>query len=102
MTASEGPYAGCKLMLQGAEAKLFRLNFHGNEALVKERFSKKYRHPQLDKNLTQQRVNAEVRALTRCRCELIVLTFSLKQKFSKFMSVREADHKVQDEIYLAP
>jgi len=67
MAASEGPYAGCKLMLQGAEAKLFRLNFHGNEALVKERFSKKYRHPQLDKNLTQQRVNAEVRALTRCR-----------------------------------
>lgn len=61
------PYPGCSLMLQGAEAKLFRLNFHGVEALVKERFSKKYRHSQLDKSLTQQRINAEVRALSRCR-----------------------------------
>jgi len=61
------PYPGCELWLQGAEAKLYTFNFHGVQALVKERFSKKYRHPQLDKTLTQQRLNAEVRALTRCQ-----------------------------------
>ena len=81
MEGMEGPYPGSKLMLQGAEAKLFRLNFHGLEAIAKERFSKKYRHPQLDKSLTQQRINAEVRALTRCRY------VPFRQAFSSFLKL---------------
>ena len=43
---------GFTLFKQGAEAKLYQGTFLGHSAVVKERFPKKYRHPQLDKQLT--------------------------------------------------
>ena len=52
---------------QGAEAKLYRGYFYGRPCYSKERFSKGYRHPTLDKNLTFQRLKAELRAMNRCR-----------------------------------
>lgn len=55
------------LVKQGAEAKLYTGTFLGQEVVVKERFSKKYRHPALDTQLTRDRHRAEVRALAKCK-----------------------------------
>ena len=56
-----------KLLKQGAEAKLYTCDFYGRPAIIKERFIKTYRHPNLDKSLSVQRTKAEVRAMQRCR-----------------------------------
>ena len=55
------------LLQQGAEARLYETNFFGRSCISKERFSKKYRHPEIDEKLTRKRVSQEVRALQRCR-----------------------------------
>merc|ERR1719510_2927980 len=55
------------LLRQGAEARLHIGNFLSQKAIVKERFSKKYRHPQLDERLTKERLKGEVRSLMRCK-----------------------------------
>ena len=38
--------------------RVFESNFVGRRSVVKERFSKKYRHPTLDSKLTLKRLNA--------------------------------------------
>lgn len=38
--------------------RVFESNFVGRRSIVKERFSKKYRHPTLDSKLTLKRLNA--------------------------------------------
>jgi len=55
------------LLRQGAEARLYTGTFLGQKSVVKERFSKKYRHPQLDDRLTKERLKGEVRSLMRCK-----------------------------------
>ncbi|XP_008813066.1 EKC/KEOPS complex subunit bud32 [Phoenix dactylifera] len=55
------------LLKQGAEARVFESNFVGRRSIVKERFSKKYRHPSLDSKLTLKRLNAEARCMTKAR-----------------------------------
>ncbi|RVW54798.1 EKC/KEOPS complex subunit bud32 [Vitis vinifera] len=52
--------------LQGT-GRVFESNFVGRRCVVKERFSKKYRHPSLDSKLTLKRLNAEARCMTRAR-----------------------------------
>lgn len=52
---------------QGAEARVWEGVFLGRPVIVKQRFKKKYRHPQLDVKLTQQRLKGEVRSLLRAR-----------------------------------
>ncbi|KAK8474429.1 hypothetical protein V6N13_128234 [Hibiscus sabdariffa] len=61
------------LVKQGAEARVFESVFAGKRSIVKERFSKKYRHPSLDSKLTIKRLNAEARCMTKAR-RLGVLT----------------------------
>lgn len=56
-----------KLVLQGAEAKLYETVFFNKPAIVKERFSKLYRHPEIDEKLTRKRLSQEVRGLQKCR-----------------------------------
>jgi TP53 regulating kinase-like protein len=56
-----------ELLRQGAEAKLHLGTFLGRKAIVKERFCKKYRHPDLDARLNKERLKAEARALIRCK-----------------------------------
>ncbi|XP_037068988.1 LOW QUALITY PROTEIN: EKC/KEOPS complex subunit Tp53rk-like [Pollicipes pollicipes] len=56
-----------ELLKQGAEAKIYRTSFCGRPAIVKERFRKTYRHPELDDAITVDRIKAEARALARCR-----------------------------------
>ncbi|XP_038685078.1 EKC/KEOPS complex subunit TP53RK [Tripterygium wilfordii] len=55
------------LLKQGAEARVFEATFVGRKSIVKERFSKKYRHPSLDSKLTLRRLNAEARCMTKAR-----------------------------------
>lgn len=59
----------CSLILvkQGAEARIFESQFVGRRSIVKERFSKKYRHPTLDSKITLKRLNAEARCMTKAR-----------------------------------
>jgi len=38
--------------------RVFKSDFVGRQAIVKERFPKKYRHPALDSKLTLKRLNA--------------------------------------------
>lgn len=38
--------------------RVFESTFSGRRSIVKERFSKKYRHPSLDSKLTLKRLNA--------------------------------------------
>lgn len=55
------------LLRQGAEAKIYTGSFLGQKSIAKERFSKKYRHPQLDDRITKERLKGEIRSLMRCK-----------------------------------
>uniref|UniRef100_A0A453G2B5 non-specific serine/threonine protein kinase n=1 Tax=Aegilops tauschii subsp. strangulata TaxID=200361 RepID=A0A453G2B5_AEGTS len=55
------------LLKQGAEGRVFVSTFVGRKCVIKERFSKKYRHPVLDSKLTLKRLNAEARCMTKAR-----------------------------------
>ncbi|XP_063071685.1 EKC/KEOPS complex subunit TP53RK [Engraulis encrasicolus] len=57
----------CRLIKQGAEARVHRGTFLGKPTIIKERFSKRYRHPTLDEKLTHRRTTQEVRSILRCR-----------------------------------
>ncbi|GAB0099360.1 EKC/KEOPS complex subunit TP53RK [Sergentomyia squamirostris] len=56
----------CQVIKQGAEGKLYLGEYNGQRCLVKERFVKKYRHPELDAQLTKERIRAEVKAFGKC------------------------------------
>ncbi|KAH9825318.1 kinase-like domain-containing protein [Melampsora americana] len=56
------------LIKQGAEARVYKIkliNTEKNELILKHRFSKTYRHSNLDSNLNQQRLSYEARSLIR-------------------------------------
>lgn len=55
-----------EIIKQGAEAKLYLGQFNGKPCLVKERFIKNYRLPELDKTLTKSRLKAEQKTIKRC------------------------------------
>ena len=67
MAASEPEKLDWSIVKQGAEARISSCSFYGKPAIVKERFSKAYRHPSLDQKLTQRRIGQEVRSMLRCR-----------------------------------
>jgi len=56
-----------ELFKQGAEAKLYLGDYLGQRAVIKERFAKKYRLPELDVRLTRERLRAEARSLVKCK-----------------------------------
>ncbi|XP_063542253.1 EKC/KEOPS complex subunit TP53RK [Cydia strobilella] len=56
-----------KILKQGAEAKLYICNYLGKPTLIKERFEKKYRQPELDVVITKERIKNEARAIVRCK-----------------------------------
>lgn len=58
---------GFELIKQGAEGRLFRGTYLGKPVVVKERFKKMYRHPDLDEHLTKERIKAEARAIVRSK-----------------------------------
>ncbi|KAJ1647160.1 TP53 regulating kinase [Coemansia asiatica] len=54
------------LLRQGAEARVYKTEISGRPVVAKQRFSKTYRHPDLDRKLTRGRMNQEARSLKRC------------------------------------
>lgn len=56
-----------ELFKQGAEARLYKCSLFGRSVIVKERFKKGYRQPELDKKLTHRRTLQEARSMLRCR-----------------------------------
>ncbi|CAM9352408.1 unnamed protein product [Scytosiphon promiscuus] len=52
---------------QGAEARVFSSTFCGRSAVVKERFRKTYRLPELDEKLTTRRTLQEARCMLKVR-----------------------------------
>ncbi|XP_020237464.1 EKC/KEOPS complex subunit TP53RK isoform X2 [Cajanus cajan] len=66
-TETDSKDSSLVLLKQGAEARIFESSFVGRRSVVKERFSKKYRHPTLDSKLTLKRLNAEARCMTKAR-----------------------------------
>lgn len=56
-----------ELIAQGAEARIYKGTYLGKLTLIKERFEKKYRHPDLDTRLTKDRIKAECRAILRAK-----------------------------------
>lgn len=63
------------LFSQGAEARLYKCIYLGRAAVMKERFVKTYRHPDLDKRLTKERIRNEFRTIVKCKqvCPLYTL-----------------------------
>merc|ERR1719391_1164524 len=67
-SSSSDEFSHFELFKQGAEARLSVGTFlGGKKAVLKERFAKKYRHPDLDARLTKDRFRGEVRSLVRCK-----------------------------------
>lgn len=60
------------MIAQGAEARVYKGTYLGKSTLVKERFQKKYRHPDLDSRLTKDRIRAESRAILRAKVAGVV------------------------------
>lgn len=56
-----------KLIKQGAEGKVYRGMYLGKHVLVKERFKKSYRHPDLDNLLTKERIKSESKLIVRTK-----------------------------------
>ncbi|XP_066341722.1 uncharacterized protein [Miscanthus floridulus] len=57
------------LLKQGVEPQkgVFALTFVGQKCVIKEQFSKMYRHPLLDSKRDMKRLNAEARCMTKAR-----------------------------------
>lgn len=60
-------YTNCKLMRQGAEARLYETDYLDMRVVLKERFAKSYRHVTLDDKLTSSRLLSEARISVKCR-----------------------------------
>mmetsp|Transcript_11847 Transcript_11847/g.47805 ORF Transcript_11847/g.47805 Transcript_11847/m.47805 type:complete len:234 (-) Transcript_11847:193-894(-) len=56
-----------KLLNQGAEGRVFAAKFLGRDVVVKERFSKSYRHPVLDQRLTAKRLYQECKTMLKAK-----------------------------------
>lgn len=55
------------LLFQGAESKVRFGKYGGHDAIWKERFPKRYRHPELDQRLACQRTKTEVRNMNKIK-----------------------------------
>mmetsp|Transcript_43786 Transcript_43786/g.53721 ORF Transcript_43786/g.53721 Transcript_43786/m.53721 type:complete len:233 (+) Transcript_43786:236-934(+) len=62
-----GKISDKKLLFQGAEAKIYKSKWNDKITIIKQRFTKIYRHPILDKRLRIQRSNAEVKSLKKAK-----------------------------------
>ncbi|WKY04965.1 hypothetical protein Q1695_005737 [Nippostrongylus brasiliensis] len=54
-------------MRQGAEARVYTCTYLGRPAIMKERFSKKYRHPDVDEKLNKARLRNELKGIVRAQ-----------------------------------
>ncbi|GBG85727.1 hypothetical protein CBR_g40454 [Chara braunii] len=68
-TTEEDPLAKLKgaMISQGAEARVFGAQLLKRAIVIKERFTKRYRHPTLDGKLTTRRLAGEARSMIKAR-----------------------------------
>ena len=64
-----GPWVGAEMLHQGAEAVVHAGTWMDQEAILKQRQPRTWRHPDLDARLTKSRMSAEVRLLRRLHLE---------------------------------
>lgn len=57
---------GLVLVSQGAEARMYECIVLGRVCVMKERFSKSYRHVDLDRQLRAKQLGNEMRAVLKC------------------------------------
>lgn len=62
------------LRFQGAESRLYFGIHQDNRCVIKHRFSKKYRHPILDKKLTKERTKRERRFIEKIKANSKILS----------------------------
>ncbi|MEE2747423.1 MAG: KEOPS complex kinase/ATPase Bud32 [Candidatus Thermoplasmatota archaeon] len=60
-----GPWDGAEMLHQGAEAVVHAGTWMDQEAILKQRQPRTWRHPDLDARLTKSRMSAEIRLLRR-------------------------------------
>ncbi|EDV96306.1 EKC/KEOPS complex subunit TP53RK [Drosophila grimshawi] len=94
-----------EIIKQGAEGRLYLGEYKGESCLIKERFVKKYRHPELDTQITRQRMKAEVKAAGRCLAAGILAPKILhsdlnthKLYMEYFGSAQTAKHFIQQTV----
>ncbi|KAF4403913.1 hypothetical protein G4B88_014369, partial [Cannabis sativa] len=75
---TDGTNGSLILLKQGAEARIFESAFVGRRSIIKERFSKKYRHPSLDLKLTLKRLNAVMYYSLSCCSDRLSITKLLR------------------------
>lgn len=56
-----------EFLYQGAEARVYTIDFVGKPAVLKERLSKSYRVVELDRKINKQRLLQEARCIVKCR-----------------------------------
>lgn len=61
------PMASELCIKQGAEARIYKARWQGKTTVIKHRFSKKYRHPDLDQKLTRSRTKREVKWMGKAK-----------------------------------
>ena len=89
------------MIKQGAEAKLFKCNFLGQEVVVKQRFKKLYRHPFLDDKLARKRTSQEVRSMLKCHkagIKIPIIYFVNLDTNEIYMEEIKASITLKDEI----
>jgi TP53 regulating kinase-like protein len=79
-----------KLLYQGAEAKLYKKT----DSVVKDRFSKKYRHPSLDSKIRKARTKREAKVLLKLQ--------ELKFPCSHYITHDEKNMQVEMEFIEGP
>lgn len=93
------------LLKQGAEGKIYLGSWKGQECLIKERFEKKYRHPDLDTQLTRGRMKAEQKASERCEKAgvLVPKIFEVDLRQRKiYMEYLSDSETVKERLLAAP
>lgn len=56
-----------ELYKQGAESKIFSSIYSDRKCIIKERFSRQYRHKLLDQTIRKERTKAEAKAILKCK-----------------------------------
>ncbi|XP_042888468.1 EKC/KEOPS complex subunit Tp53rk-like isoform X2 [Penaeus japonicus] len=91
-----------ELLTQGAEGRVYTGKWLGHSVVFKERFPKQYRHPDLDTQITRERLKAEARTLTRCRMVGIRTPVVYDVDFNKSLIIMEkieSSSTVRNYIY---
>ena len=63
--SSKFPKEEWSLLFQGAESRVYRGTYNSQPAILKERFKKTYRLPELDQKLTKERIRSELKAYVK-------------------------------------